>query len=84
MTVPAAIKELEKIESVKLSNGKYMLDHAVTRNQKTILSSFGLTEIDVRAKAVEIRKMLESVTDNETADETNNCDKEEDDNNGTC
>lgn len=84
MTVPAAIKELEKIESVKLSNESYMLDHAVTRNQKTILSSFGLTEVDVRAKATEIRNILKSVPSDVTADDTNDCDEEEDDDNGTC
>lgn len=60
MTVPAAIKELDKIESVMLSNEKYMLDHAVTKTQKTILSAFGMTEDDVREKACEIRNALAS------------------------
>ncbi|MCR5121213.1 MAG: hypothetical protein K6B74_02200 [Ruminococcus sp.] len=39
MTVPAAIKELEKIEMIKGLDGKYRLDHAVTKNQKMILSA---------------------------------------------
>ena len=49
MTVPAAIRELEKIEMVRRNNGVYKLDHAVTKTQKIILSSFGLdkTHIDV-------------------------------------
>ena len=38
MTVPAALRELEKIEMVRRNNGQYRLDHAVTRKQKTILS----------------------------------------------
>ena len=39
MTVPAAIRELEKIEMVRRNNGVYKLDHAVTKTQKIILSS---------------------------------------------
>ncbi len=58
MTVPAAMKELEKIESVMTSNKQYMLDHAVTKTQKTILSAFGLTEADVREEAAEIKEIL--------------------------
>ena len=34
MTVPAAIKELEKIEMVRQLDNIYRLDHAVTANQK--------------------------------------------------
>ena len=37
MTVPAALKELEKIEMVRQLDNVYRLDHAVTANQKTIL-----------------------------------------------
>lgn len=47
MTVPAAIRELEKIEMVRRNNGVYKLDHAVTRTQKIILSSFGLDETNI-------------------------------------
>ena len=42
MTVSAVIRELEKIEMVRRNGGIYKLDHAVTRTQKIILSSFGL------------------------------------------
>ena len=42
MTVPAAIRELEKIEMIRWSNGHYRLDHAVTKKQKVILSSLGM------------------------------------------
>ena len=35
MTVPAALRELEKIEMVRRNNGQYRLDHAVTKKQKT-------------------------------------------------
>ena len=42
MDVPAAIRELEKIEMIRGIDGKYRLDHAVTATQKTILGAFGL------------------------------------------
>lgn len=58
MTVPEAIRELEKIEMVRRNNGKYRLDHAVTKRQKTILNAFGLDEDYVRLKATEIGMLL--------------------------
>ena len=58
MTVPAALRELEKIEMVRRNNGQYRLDHAVTKKQKTILSSFGLSDIDVKSIAMDIGKQL--------------------------
>jgi len=42
MTVPAAIKELEKIEIIRQLDNRYRLDHAVTANQKAILKAFGV------------------------------------------
>ena len=60
MTVPAAIRELEKIEMVRRNNGDYKLDHAVTKTQKIILSSFGLDEDDISNSANEISKQLAS------------------------
>ena len=58
MTVPAAIRELEKIEMVRRSGGRYKLDHAVTKTQKIILSSFGLDETNIKDSAEEISKLL--------------------------
>ena len=60
MTVPVAIRELEKIEMVRRNNGNYKLDHAVTKTQKIILSSFGLDEDDISNSADEISKHLAS------------------------
>ena len=60
MTVPAAIRELEKIEMVRRNNGNYKLDHAVTKTQKIILSSFGLDETDISSNADVISKQLAS------------------------
>ena len=58
LTVPAAIRELEKIEMVRRNNGTYRLDHAVTKTQKIILSSFGLDENDISSSAEEFSKLL--------------------------
>ena len=74
MTVPAALRELEKIEMVQRSKGLYRLDHAITKKQKIILSSFGLDESIVRSKAVEIGRQL--------ADSNFHVQTEEDDENG--
>ena len=59
MTVPAALKELEKIEMVRLTDNIYHLDHAVTATQKTILEAFGLNVQNVKYRASEISKVLE-------------------------
>ena len=58
LTVPAAIRELEMIEMVRRNNGTYRLDHAVTKKQKVILSSFGLSNDDVLQSANEIGQLL--------------------------
>ncbi len=58
MTVPAAIRELEKIEMVRRNGKNYKLDHAVTRTQKIILSSFGLDETNINKSAEKISKLL--------------------------
>lgn len=58
MTVPAALRELEKIEMVRRSNGRYRLDHAVTKRQKVILSSFGMDENNIRDIANGIGNLL--------------------------
>ena len=58
MTVPAAIKELEKIEMVRLTDNKYRLDHAVTATQKTILKAFGMDTDIIKYYAAEISSIL--------------------------
>lgn len=42
MTVPAAIRELEKIEMIRQIDNRYRMDHALTRTQKLILRAFGI------------------------------------------
>lgn len=63
MTVPAALKELEKIVMIRQLDGIYRLDHAVTATQKTILDAFGLNEGNVRYQAKKIGKILQDLTD---------------------
>ena len=58
MTVPAALKELDKIEMVRQYDGVYRLDHAVTKTQKTILKAFGLDSDVVHTTSVAIGETL--------------------------
>ena len=61
MTVPAAIRELEKIEIVRQSDRNYRLDHAVTARQKEILKAFGITASSVREQAIELNGDLQAI-----------------------
>lgn len=58
MTVPAALKELEKIEMVRLTDNRYRLDHAVTAKQKTILKAFDMDANVIKYQAQEISRIL--------------------------
>lgn len=62
MTVPAAIKELEKIELVRGLDGRYRMDHAVTKNQKIILGAFKMDANSVRKNANELADILVNCT----------------------
>jgi transposase len=59
MTVPAAIKELEKIEMIRQLDGKYRLDHAVTATQKAILKAFAMDVRTVKDGAQAISAALD-------------------------
>ena len=60
MTVPSAIRELDKIEMSRQLDGIYRFDHAITATQKTILKAFGLTDANVKYRAEEISKKLKA------------------------
>ncbi len=51
MTVPAALKELEKIELLKGADNAYNLDYAITATQKAILKAFDMTAENVEKQA---------------------------------
>lgn len=60
MTVPAALRELEKIEMTRQADGNYCLDHAITNTQKEILKAFNLTERNVREQVIGINEELQN------------------------
>ena len=59
MTVPAAIRELEKIEMIRGHDQIYRLDHAVTKTQKTILKAFGMDVAYIKHRANRISEQLQ-------------------------
>ncbi len=54
MTVPEAIRELEKIEMVRGFDGRYRMDHAITTTQKDILRVFHMDAGNVKRQADEL------------------------------
>ena len=61
MTVPAALKELEKIEMLKGADNEYSLDYAVTATQKTILNAFDMTADNIRQQASALSSDLKRI-----------------------
>ena len=61
-TVPAAIKELEKIEIIQQTDRNYRLHHAVTATQKDILKAFNMTAADIKVEAIAINEELTQIT----------------------
>lgn len=68
-TVPAALRELDKIELVRINNKSYQLDHAATKTQETILNAFGMTKNDVREQAALISARLAEAEKQPSRDE---------------
>ena len=68
MNVPAAIKELEKIEMIRQTSGEYRLDHAVTATQKAILKAFQMDAAYIQKEAAKIREALLNEEDKECPD----------------
>ena len=62
MTVPAALRELDKIEVIRQADGVYRLDHAVTATQKDILQAFNLTAANVKKEAERLGGELAAFT----------------------
>ena len=58
LTVPAAIRELEKIEMTRQLDKVYRLDHAVTKTQQVILGAFNIESSHVKYKANYISEIL--------------------------
>lgn len=62
MTVPAALKELDKIEIVRQMDGVYRLDHAITATQKDILQAFNLNATSVKKEVGVLAKQISMIT----------------------
>ncbi|MCH3916636.1 MAG: transposase [Spirochaetia bacterium] len=65
LNVVSVITELEKIELIRIGDGIYRLDHAITARQKEILSVFGLSADDMRSACMDLSKHLAAI---DTAD----------------
>ena len=63
MNVVSVLSELEKIELIRIGDGVYHLDHAVTARQKDILSVFALGVDDIKDKCRTLSQTL-AVIDN--------------------
>lgn len=62
MAVPAALKELKKIEMIKSSDNTYRIDHAVSATQKAILKVFGMNAADIKTLRRALGEDLKKVT----------------------
>ena len=67
MDVPAAIRELEKIEMIRGMDGVYRLDHAVTATQKTILNAFGLSVQNIKEQIMVLSERLKIASERQEA-----------------
>lgn len=51
LTVPAALRELEKIEMIRMWNNEYCFNYAITATQRKILKAFDLTPANIKDQA---------------------------------
>ena len=66
LTVPAALREMEKIEMIRLWNKEYCLNYAITATQRKILKAFGLTPANIKEQAKLLAAELKSIDEGET------------------
>lgn len=66
LTVPAALRELEKIEMIKLWNKEYCFNYSITATQRKILKAFDLTPANIREQAKLLAAELKSIEEGET------------------
>ena len=66
LTVPAALRELEKIEMIKLWNKEYCFNYSITATQRKILQAFDLTPANIRDQAKLLAADLKSIDEGET------------------
>lgn len=61
LNVPASVRELEKIEMVKTLEGRYVIDHVITKTQKAILKAYGADAQWIKDKAEELSIKLSMI-----------------------
>ncbi|MCR5602702.1 MAG: transposase [Lachnospiraceae bacterium] len=61
LNVPAAIRELEKIEMIRYGNSVYKLDHALSKTQKHILSAFDIDANYMKKELGSLSTELEAI-----------------------
>ncbi|MBR2794687.1 MAG: transposase [Solobacterium sp.] len=66
LTVPAALRELEKIEMIKLWNKEYCFNYSISAAQRKILKAFDLTPANIRDQAKLLAADLKSIDEGET------------------
>ena len=69
MTVPAAIRELEKIEMIRGLDRKYRLDHSITATQKTILGSFNMYSRYIKDRVARLSERIRIADEGATVTE---------------
>ena len=75
MTVPGAIRELDKMEITRRNGERYLLDHALTKNQKMIFQSFGLSVENVFEEVKALTEKLATAKDEKIVEKTNGDDE---------
>ena len=59
-TIPAALRELDRIIITRDGNGTFNMRYALTASQKSILKAIGMDEDEVRKEAMELSKRYSS------------------------
>ena len=71
MTVPGAIRELDKMEMTRRNGERYLLDHALTKTQKMIFQSFGLSTEKVFEEVKALTEKLAVAKDEKIVEKVN-------------
>jgi len=61
MNVAAALKELDKMELIRMADRKYHIDHAITSTQKAILKAFGIDTVKAKEQMEVIAKEIPTI-----------------------
>ena len=65
LTVPAALRELEKIEMIRMWNKEYCFNYSITATQRKILKAFDLTPANIKDQAKLLAAELKPIDEGE-------------------